>query len=339
MSRACCSWRVALTKTEPPAPTPPPALPWLLLPKVDGEHGLTFSCALSGWRRTHPFFLPHAPRCASYFGSYDGAWLFLAVDGHGPRGLDHVLVNLNNFEYIDLPSAIFHFDCMDPENVDIVAATLSRAPTEQGCIVAGIINSFLSHHQIAFWPMGDRLTDRVFSEAEQTVWLSPLEQVEDLLYLDEDFLFLTKEEHIRVCPELTIFHESPERILWRFQPRRRRDDDEEEEQVLARYLMESRGSLLMIVRQASWRRQNLPTSEVRVTAGDQRQASWMRRCPGSRRRVASCSHRRRRVASCSRCCHRRVVNRPDDLLPTRPGLPERRDVRERWERRGERGSG
>uniref|UniRef100_A0A0E0IQJ8 Uncharacterized protein n=1 Tax=Oryza nivara TaxID=4536 RepID=A0A0E0IQJ8_ORYNI len=154
MSRACCSWRVALTKTEPPAPTPPPALPWLL-PKVDGEHGLTFSCALSGWRRTHPFFLPHAPRCASYFGSYDGAWLFLA------------------------------------------------------------------------------LTDRVFSEAEQTVWLSPLEQVEDLLYLDEDFLFLTKEEHIRVCPELTIFHEYPERILWRFQPRRRRDDDEEEEQVLA----------------------------------------------------------------------------------------------------------
>uniref|UniRef100_A0A0E0B8Z2 KIB1-4 beta-propeller domain-containing protein n=1 Tax=Oryza glumipatula TaxID=40148 RepID=A0A0E0B8Z2_9ORYZ len=155
--------------------------------------------------------------------TYDGAWLFLTVDGHGPRGLDHVLVNLNNFEYIDLPSAIFHFDCMDPENVDIIAATLSRAPTEQGCIVA----------------------DRVFSEAEQTVWLSPLEQVEDLLYLDEDFLFLTKEEHIRVCPELTIFHESPERILWRFQPRRRRDDDEEEEQVLARYLMESRGSLLM----------------------------------------------------------------------------------------------
>uniref|UniRef100_A0A0E0EEX5 KIB1-4 beta-propeller domain-containing protein n=1 Tax=Oryza meridionalis TaxID=40149 RepID=A0A0E0EEX5_9ORYZ len=135
---------------------------------------------------------------------------------------------------------------MDPENVDIVAATLSRAPVEQGCIVAGIINSFLSHHQIAFWHMGDRLTDRVFSEAEQTVWLSPLEQVENLLYLDEDFLFLTKEEHIHVCPELTIFHESPERIMWRFQPRRRRDDEEEEEQVLARYLMESRGSLLML---------------------------------------------------------------------------------------------
>ncbi|XP_052134561.1 uncharacterized protein LOC127753129 [Oryza glaberrima] len=197
-----------------------------------------------------------------------------------------------------------------------------------------------------------QLTDRVFSEAEQTVWLSPLEQVEDLLYLDEDFLFLTKEEHIRVCPELTIFHESPERIMWRFQPRRRRDDDEEEEQVLARYLMESRGSLLMIVRQASWRRQNLPTSEVGVTAGDQRQASWMRRRPGSCRRVASCSRRRRRVASCyrhrrvagrvascSRRCRRRVINRPDDLLPTRPGLLERRDVRERWERRGERGSG
>uniref|UniRef100_A0A0E0L531 F-box domain-containing protein n=1 Tax=Oryza punctata TaxID=4537 RepID=A0A0E0L531_ORYPU len=262
MSRVCRSWRVALTKIRPPAPAQPPPLPWLLLPE-DGEHGLTFSCVLSGWRRTHPFFLPRAARRARYFGSYDGAWLFLAVDGQGPRGQDHVLVNLNNFEYIDLPNAIFHFDWLDPENVDIVAATLSRPPTEQGCIVAGIINSFLSLHQIAFWHMGDR----VFSEAEQTVWLSPLEQVEDLLYLDENFLFLTKEEHIRVCPEPTIFHESPERILWRFQPRRRRrrDDDEEEEQVLARYLVESRGSLLMVIRLASGHRQkNLPTSAFRV---------------------------------------------------------------------------
>uniref|UniRef100_A0A0D3HC91 Uncharacterized protein n=1 Tax=Oryza barthii TaxID=65489 RepID=A0A0D3HC91_9ORYZ len=58
--------------------------------------------------------------------------------------------------------------------------------------------------------------------------------------------------------------------------------------------------------------------------------------------AASCYRHRRvagRVASCSRRCRRRVINRPDDLLPTRPGLLERRDVRERWERRGERGSG
>uniref|UniRef100_A0A0E0DU80 KIB1-4 beta-propeller domain-containing protein n=1 Tax=Oryza meridionalis TaxID=40149 RepID=A0A0E0DU80_9ORYZ len=161
------------------APVAPP-------PGSRHEHGLTFSCALSGWRRTHPFFLLQAVRRARCFGSYDGAWLFLAVDGQGPRSEDHVLVNLKNFQYIDLPNATFHFDWIDPKNVDIVAATLSRAPTEQGCIVAGIINSFLSHHQIAFWHMGDRL----FSEAEQTVWLSPLEQVEDLLYLDEDFLLL-----------------------------------------------------------------------------------------------------------------------------------------------------
>uniref|UniRef100_A0A0E0GUY1 Uncharacterized protein n=1 Tax=Oryza nivara TaxID=4536 RepID=A0A0E0GUY1_ORYNI len=46
----------------------------------------------------------------------------------------------------------------------------------------------------------------------------------------------------------------------------------------------------------------------------------------SRRRFASCARRRVAgcVASCSRC---RVAGRPGDLLPTRPGLPERREVR------------
>nr|AAP44675.1 hypothetical protein [Oryza sativa Japonica Group] len=55
----------------------------------------------------------------------------------------------------------------------------------------------------------------------------------------------------------------------------------------------------------------------------------------SRRRFASCARRRVAgcVASCSRC---RVAGRPGDLLPTRPGLPERREVRERRERREER---
>jgi hypothetical protein len=48
-------------------------------------------------------------------------------------------------------------------------------------------------------------------------------------------------------------------------------------------------------------------------------------------RVASCSCHRR-VASCSL---RRVAGRPGDLLPTSPGLPEKREVRERRERRGE----
>nr|ABF99352.1 hypothetical protein LOC_Os03g58280 [Oryza sativa Japonica Group] len=44
----------------------------------------------------------------------------------------------------------------------------------------------------------------------------------------------------------------------------------------------------------------------------------------SRRRFASCARRRVAgcVASCSRC---RVAGRPGDLLPTRPGLPERRE--------------
>ncbi|KAF0924303.1 hypothetical protein E2562_010003 [Oryza meyeriana var. granulata] len=230
--RVCHSWRAALAKLNLPAPHP--LLPWLVLLEDDDEHGLTFSCVLSECR-THPFFLPHAARRARYFGSFDGAWLFLAVDGQGAQDQDHVLVNLNNFQYLDLPNAIFPFDWIDLENITIAATTLSRPPTEQGCIVA---------------------------EAEQPVWLWPPKEVEDLLCHNADFLFLTGEEHIRVCPEPAIFHEAHHvQIQWRFQPRPRGDDDDE--QVLARYLVESRGSLLMVVRLTSGR-QHLQTSAFRV---------------------------------------------------------------------------
>ncbi|KAF0924300.1 hypothetical protein E2562_010000 [Oryza meyeriana var. granulata] len=256
MGRVCHSWRLALAKLKPPAPPPP--LPWLVLPETD-VHGLTFSCVLSGWRRTHPFFLPHAARHARYFGSYDGVWLFLAVDGQGDEDQDHLLVNLTNFQFLDLPNAI-RIDPMFPQvikdiEIAIVAATLSRQPTEQGCIAAGIIQLppfFLGVKAIAFRRMGDRVILPFYEEVCHEV-------VEDLLYYKGDFLLLTREEDIRVCPE-PIFHEAHVQVvsnLLRFQPR---GDDEN---ILARYLVQSRGRVLMVVKLSSpldyW-----PTSAFRV---------------------------------------------------------------------------
>ncbi|KAF0924304.1 hypothetical protein E2562_010004 [Oryza meyeriana var. granulata] len=84
VGRVCHSWRVVLAKLKPPAPPPP--LPWLVLPRADGSP--TFSCVLSGCR-THPFFVPDNAHRSRYFGSYDSAWLFFAVDG---QAQDHVLV-------------------------------------------------------------------------------------------------------------------------------------------------------------------------------------------------------------------------------------------------------
>ncbi|KAF0924306.1 hypothetical protein E2562_010006 [Oryza meyeriana var. granulata] len=265
--RVCHSWRVGLVKLKPPAPPPP--LPWLVLPRAHGSP--TFSCVLSGCC-THPLFVPHGVRSARYFGSYDGVWLFLAVDGQRNQAQDHVLVNLSNFQFIDLPN-LAHVDMMFPVVVNrdcemaIVAATLSCKPTEQGCIVAGFIEyspfpGLVTRHA-AFWRMGDQVVlPPIWVRVAATSWME--EPQEDLIYHKGAFHFLTRTEHILACEEPPVFHEDVVELIpanMYFQPRGGSDDDDET--VLARYLVESRTRLLMVVRLTS-RRQHLPTSAFRV---------------------------------------------------------------------------
>uniref|UniRef100_A0A0E0HHD4 KIB1-4 beta-propeller domain-containing protein n=1 Tax=Oryza nivara TaxID=4536 RepID=A0A0E0HHD4_ORYNI len=261
--RVCHSWRAALARLQPPAPHP--QVPWLLLPETN-EHGLTFSCVLSECR-AHRFFLPSGARRARYFGSYDGAWLFLAVDGRGAQAQDHLLVNLNNFQYLDLPNAILLHNWYEPDKLDlkkvaIVAAALSRPPTERGCVVAGIIEPFLSAHRVAFWRMGDRVI------SPQPAWPLPLEEVEDILHYTfnrngrehEAFLVLTTEENVLVCEPR--FHGSSVQVLSnlvRFIPR-----GSDGQPVLARYLVESRGEVLMVVRLGSAIQYDPSAEEFRV---------------------------------------------------------------------------
>uniref|UniRef100_J3M9X5 Phytocyanin domain-containing protein n=1 Tax=Oryza brachyantha TaxID=4533 RepID=J3M9X5_ORYBR len=190
----CRSWRTAL---EPPAWAPPPQLPWIVLPEADGP---AFYCVLSGCR-AHPFFLPHGARRSRFFGSYDGAWLFLAVDPAQGKERDHILVNLSSFEFLDLPNMIVSLEF--EREIVIAAATLSSQPTEQGCIVAGFINFYpLPQYQwlIAFWRMGDRVILRSFAEDDACM------DVEDLIYSAGYFHFLTRGEHIRVSRQV-IFHQ------------------------------------------------------------------------------------------------------------------------------------
>ncbi|XP_006655533.2 uncharacterized protein LOC102713639 [Oryza brachyantha] len=259
--RACRSWRLGLVNHKPPAPPLP--LPWLLLPETEADRdGPTFCCVLSGWR-AHPFFLPHAARSARYFGSYDGVWLFLAVDGQGYRAHDHVLVNLHKFQFLDLPNVVridlrFPQVLMDIE-IAIVAVTLSRQPTEQGCIAAGIIElepfpGPAGVRVIAFWRMGDRVILPFYDD------VCP-EGVEDVIYHEGLFLFLTPDEDIRACGEPVFLEASVHvgSILFHVEPR----GDDAGETVLARYLFRSRGWVLMVVRLSS-ALHYLPTSSFRV---------------------------------------------------------------------------
>uniref|UniRef100_A0A0D9WJ60 KIB1-4 beta-propeller domain-containing protein n=1 Tax=Leersia perrieri TaxID=77586 RepID=A0A0D9WJ60_9ORYZ len=291
MSRVCHPWRQALAKLDPPPPPPARPLPWLVLPNSTGGGGggaaPTFSCVLSGCRN-HPFHLLEGAHEARYFGSYDGAWLFLAVGGRAQR---HVLLNLNYgrvrdiFELPDLAR-------INPENPNdramaIVAATLSCKPTVKGCIAAGIIDSSpflyaegLVNRRIAFWRIGDQVVlPNIWMMPDEEFWGSSLTRHDDLIYHKGAFLFLSQQEDILALEEPPVFCDDGVQLFaetMSFLPRLH-DDDEIIETVLARYLVVSRDKLLMVVRISNQRRrwltsesdddvvaQHLPTSKFRV---------------------------------------------------------------------------
>ncbi|EAZ11554.1 hypothetical protein OsJ_01419 [Oryza sativa Japonica Group] len=267
MGRVCNSWRVALVKLK--APAPPPPLPWLALPESDDGLPATVSCVLSGCR-THAFSVLQGARGARYFGSYDGGWLFLAVGGQAQC---QALLNLkiNGFQTLDLPN-LAPVNSVNPNRdreMAIVAATLSCQPTEQGCIVAGIIESSpnlvaVGHvtRSIAFWRMGDQVVLPVLWALEEDNPLMRLEEVEDLLCHHGAFHFLTRAEDVLACEEPPVFYRDSVSLVpanMFFLPR----VHDENETVLARYLVGSGKKLLMVVRLASGRGQRT-TSAFRV---------------------------------------------------------------------------
>jgi hypothetical protein len=132
----------------------------------------------------------------------------------------------------------------------ILAATLSSAPDVPGCLAAGIVTYQRDvggprQRRSAFWRIGDGV-------AYDTMPPYITEPVEDVVYRDDGFFhFLTDEEHI-LASAPTFFQDGDEPLrgvslsstLRRCVPR----DTSHDGFVRARYLLESRGELLMIVR-------------------------------------------------------------------------------------------
>uniref|UniRef100_A0A0E0BRY0 KIB1-4 beta-propeller domain-containing protein n=1 Tax=Oryza glumipatula TaxID=40148 RepID=A0A0E0BRY0_9ORYZ len=240
----CRSWREAFLQVGPP----PPPLPLLVVANA-GEHA--FHCVPSNWR-THPIPIP-MPRFAHhrYFGSYDGGWLFLSISQSSRHGLHNINKNVNSKRFrFSLPDQRLYQIRPTTAEADkfivIVAATLSCQPTEPGCVAAGIIDlhSFPDHPRyIAFWKIGDKSIPAMNQEPEV---------VEDLLYSGHGagaFLFLTNGEHIREFPQ-PIFPPpgTAKRVRNELYFKPRGDDGGGGRPVLARYLVESRDELLMVVR-------------------------------------------------------------------------------------------
>uniref|UniRef100_J3ND23 KIB1-4 beta-propeller domain-containing protein n=1 Tax=Oryza brachyantha TaxID=4533 RepID=J3ND23_ORYBR len=195
---------------------------------------------------------------------------------------DHFLLNLEDPDlFFRLPDRrsrgliVLHPFPLEPtlweDKIVIVAATLSRQPTERGCVAAGIIGYLpicqdYDIREIAFWGMGDGEREISYTFREK----DPDLKVEDLLYshVDEAFLFLTRGEHTHEFHQPIFPLEHTNQEVVRFQQRRGDGDGP----VVARYLVQSRGKLLMVVRfgnhQLLW-----PTSEFRVFQAEVRNAT------------------------------------------------------------------
>ncbi|KAE8804259.1 hypothetical protein D1007_19836 [Hordeum vulgare] len=203
----------------------------------------------------HILDLPEDARRARFFGSYEGRWLFLALR----RTEGHVLLNLRTRQRITLPDVEYGEIRLvghganrslvrgPPRPVVMLAATLSSAPVVDGggCCVAAAILTMQRRYDagkwryVCFWRLGSRLA------------IDQEESPQDIAYLDGRFFVLTKGEHLRAY---TVLHE-PDPIRGgdlRVQCRHYfagRDKKLRDGERRAGYLVESRGELLMVVKE------------------------------------------------------------------------------------------
>uniref|UniRef100_A0A0E0C8D8 KIB1-4 beta-propeller domain-containing protein n=1 Tax=Oryza meridionalis TaxID=40149 RepID=A0A0E0C8D8_9ORYZ len=250
----CRSWRASLEQ-QPPLPLPP-ALPFLILPLAERP---AVSCVLSNCA-IHPAVLPEWPHDARYIGAYDDGWVLLSIaPPRGPR--EHRLLDTyDSRPHIVLPTEFIAQQAGAPGQewqlpFSIVAATLSSQPDVDGCVFAGIISVDpvpRGQRTIGFWRAPDRVIPHLF-QTHNPPW-----DVEDVVFYDGAFHFLTKGEHIIVAgPD---FH-GGDPVDWEMRAFEH-IGREYDQYVEARYLLESREDLLMVVRCSPYPGQ--PTSEFRV---------------------------------------------------------------------------
>jgi len=239
----CRDWR-ALGKLELP-----PRLPWLVRPVAGGPELSCLLCGVgaSGASRIHHWRVPDEVRGARCFGSYDGRYIFVAHGG--ARG--NILFNLRTGE----PRVLPDYAVMRPSSrlydsttypVVMVAATLSSEPEQDGCVGAAIVYGAPgapNQRRLCFWRDGDShavdphvLFDGKMQKAE----------VEDIIHFDGAFYFLTPAEYVHemkpvLLPNGELKIEAGHTFYFA-------TPNHYDREVIGRYLVESRGELLMIVK-------------------------------------------------------------------------------------------
>jgi hypothetical protein len=258
ISLVCKAWRDKVARLGGQAPPP---LPWLLLPsRFRNDPTFRAACVLSGCS-VHPQhnLLTTIPPGARFVGSYDGAWNFLYFD----ETRTHRLFNVRTRQVRMLPEAIFVYhdehQTQSICNVVILAATLSSSPDDSMCVGAAIIARAQAPHEvlqpfnrwIAFWRMGWEMV----AEVDVMDMGVNLYVTEDVVYHGRAFYFLLIHDgryQILVCTP-NANPEDPGDLTINFNGRRFLPLALEERisplhRVIARYLVVSRGELLMVVR-------------------------------------------------------------------------------------------
>jgi hypothetical protein len=255
MAAVCQAWLAAVAQAEPSTFQ----LPSLLLPPADvtGVY-----CYLSGCREHNMLPLPlplHGPR---YFGSYDGGWFFLACY----HSCAHRLLNIRTGDCRALPDVLERHADHKVHSMVILAATLSSPPDHQHWIAAAIVTyqpdlNGPHRRHFAFWRAGDKVA--LDCDVLPAALVGPGWELEDVACYRDSFHFLTKDGHILVCGG--AYDDNGEVIqvaLLALTCCQIEAECSDEQFVRARYLVVSRGELLMVVRLAAHR--HAPTSSFKV---------------------------------------------------------------------------
>ncbi|XP_014754022.1 uncharacterized protein LOC104583105 [Brachypodium distachyon] len=221
LGAVCFSWRLALARLAPLPPAP---------------RQLPGDAAAAG------------ARC---FGSWDGGWLFLAVDD--TRG--HEILNLRSGKRLPIPDD-FPMRLGKRAPMVICAATLSHPPDNPRCVAAAIVEMLpvgTDSPLLTFWRMGHPVGAKVTRSGNER---------EDIIHREGAFLVLSRAETLLAYTPRFHGFKGDLLIGCDVVPFLRGGRDYGDHRVHGRYLVESRGELLMVGRLAP--RPLAPTSAFRV---------------------------------------------------------------------------